>query len=155
MRIVKKSSTITFKRGDNDSYVNDVDSDLTGIVQALSGRLRLGTGTDGTAGENLSGEFQQFTTSATPNAENTVAHTVGSVPVGYLILWLCVRRIKTMQIKTRKRIAMTGIIVVVLSAIAFDNIPEYKWLFLGLAGVAAIAAFYVTHIHNGEKDDED
>jgi hypothetical protein len=85
MRVSKVSSTVTFKNGKADDYVADVNSDLTGLFFALSGRLRFGNGGDGKAGENIAGEFQQFTTSATPNAENTIAHTVGSVPIGYLI----------------------------------------------------------------------
>lgn len=86
MRIAKVSSTNTFKNGNAEDYVSDVNSDLTNIFLAISGRIRFGSGTDGTAGENISGQFQQFTTSATPDAENTIAHTLGSVPVGYIIL---------------------------------------------------------------------
>lgn len=86
MRIAKVSSTNTFKNGNAEDYVADVNSDLTNIFLAISGRIRFGSGADGVAGENISGQFQQFTTSATPDAENTIAHTVGSVPVGYIIL---------------------------------------------------------------------
>lgn len=63
-----------------------IDYEMSQLFTALQGRIRFGTGTDGDRGENISGEFQQFTTSATPDAENTIAHTLGSVPVGYIIL---------------------------------------------------------------------
>lgn len=64
----------------------NVDADLTSLFTAMQGRLRFGDGGDGDRGENIHGEFQNFTTSATPDAENTIAHTLGSVPIGYLIL---------------------------------------------------------------------
>jgi hypothetical protein len=51
----------------------------------MQGRVRFGTGADGARGENIQGEFQLFTTSATPDAENTVAHGLGAIPVGYII----------------------------------------------------------------------
>jgi len=65
---------------------HNVDADLTSLFLAMQGRLRFGDGGDGDRGENIHGEFQQFTTSATPDAENTVSHTLGSVPVGCLVL---------------------------------------------------------------------
>lgn len=60
---------------------------LNKIFYLLQGRVSFGTGTDGVSGQNISGQFQQFTTSATPDAENTIAHTVGSIPLGAIILW--------------------------------------------------------------------
>lgn len=57
------------------------------IFTCLQGRVSFGTGVDGIQGQNVDGEWQQFTTSGTPNAENTIAHTIGSIPLGYLIVW--------------------------------------------------------------------
>lgn len=86
MKLVKKSN---FVNGDaqGKKYPNDLDQDINNIVVALSGKLRFGDGTDGTGGENISGQFQQFTSDGTANTEFTVAHTVGSVPVGVIVLW--------------------------------------------------------------------
>ena len=58
-------------------------------------RVRLGDGTTGTAGENLSGEFVEFTSDATPDTEFTVStatngtfqQSEGTIPVGRIILW--------------------------------------------------------------------
>lgn len=57
------------------------------LYTMLQGRVSFGTGVDGINGQNVSGQFQQFTTSGTPDAENTIAHTVGSIPLGCLVLW--------------------------------------------------------------------
>lgn len=35
--------------------------------------------------DNVDCVFKTFTSSATPDAENTVAHTLGKVPTGYLV----------------------------------------------------------------------
>ena len=59
---------------------------LRHLLLMSQGRVRFGTGDDGVGGENIAGEFQVFTTSGTPDAENTVTHTVGSVPIGYIVL---------------------------------------------------------------------
>ena len=75
MKIAKKSI-----KGKN------VDTDLNALFLAMQGRIRFGDGGDGDRGENLSGQFQSFTSHATANTEFSVAHTLGSVPVGYLVL---------------------------------------------------------------------
>lgn len=68
------------------NYLKVIDSDLANVILCLQGRVRFGTGEDGTDGENIYGEFQVFTTSATPDAENTIAHTLGAVPIGHLVV---------------------------------------------------------------------
>lgn len=68
------------------NYLRNLDSDIERLYLLTQGRVRFGTGTDGDRGENLSGEFVQFTTSGSANAENTIAHTLGSVPIGYIII---------------------------------------------------------------------
>lgn len=83
----KTSNYIGFDQEKLQRYVSDVDGDLKTIFLALNGRIRLGAATDGTNGENVAGQFQQFTSHATPDTEFAVAHTLGSVPVGYLLLW--------------------------------------------------------------------
>lgn len=91
--IINKTCNYTGMEGFSDEmakdklekYVRDQDHDLKLLFSALKARLRFGAGTDGAKGENIAGEFQTFTTSATPDAENTIAHLVGAVPVGYII----------------------------------------------------------------------
>ena len=59
---------------------------LNKIFYLLQGRVSFGTGTDGVNGQNTSGQWQLFTVSAGANVEFNVAHTVGSVPLGYLVV---------------------------------------------------------------------
>ena len=70
-----------------EQQITILQKQIDKLYYMLQGRVALGTGTDGVNGMNISGQFQQFTTSATPDAENTIPHTVGSVPLGYEILW--------------------------------------------------------------------
>ena len=65
----------------------NLQTQIDKLFHVLQGRVSFGTGVDGVSGQNVDGEFQQFTTSGTPDAENTVGHTIGSVPLGYLVLW--------------------------------------------------------------------
>lgn len=74
-------------QNDLQKQIPILQNDLDKIGRCLNGRVRFGRGTDGDRGENMMGEFQQFTTSATPDAENTIGHTVGAIPVGLIILW--------------------------------------------------------------------
>ena len=79
MKLAKQSNT-------NKPELRSINTDLTSLFTALQGRIRFGDGGDGDRGENLSGEFQLFTSHASANTEFSVTHTLGSVPVGYLIL---------------------------------------------------------------------
>lgn len=60
---------------------------LDKIFTATQGRIRFGDGVDGNRGENLAGVFQTFTSDATPDTEFSVAHGLGSVPIGRIIIW--------------------------------------------------------------------
>lgn len=85
---MKVAKTVNLNiRGNAESQITSLNRDLQSLFSALQGRVRFGIGTDGFNGENIAGQFQQFTTSGTPDAENTITHTLGSVPVGYIILW--------------------------------------------------------------------
>ena len=55
------------------------------LYQVLQGRVSFGVGTDGINGQNISGQFQTYTSNATPDTEDTIAHTIGSVPLGYIV----------------------------------------------------------------------
>lgn len=63
-----------------------IDTDIGNIVLALQGRVRFGTGADGDRGENIAGEFQVYTSNGSANTEDTIAHTLGSTPIGYIVL---------------------------------------------------------------------
>lgn len=67
-------------------YLRDLDDDIKNLSFFTQGRVSFGTGTDGDRGQNMSGEFQQFTSDATPNTEFNVAHTIGSIPIGAIIM---------------------------------------------------------------------
>lgn len=62
------------------------DQDMSNLFLAMQGRIRFGTGIDGDRGENISGEFQTYTSNATPDTEDTLAHTLGATPVGFIVL---------------------------------------------------------------------
>lgn len=92
MKVAKRSNFIGMKdKTEEDKeksiqYISNLDSDVRNLVILSQGRIRFGDGTDGYRGENIAGEFQSFTTSATPDNENTILHTIGSIPVGYIVL---------------------------------------------------------------------
>lgn len=86
MKVVKKSNLIN-GRQDFNKYKTDLDSDIKNLVLLTQGRIRFGDGTDGYSGENIAGQFQQFTSHASADTEFAVAHTLGAVPVGFIMLW--------------------------------------------------------------------
>lgn len=94
MKLVKQSSNVKQTMdGDAEklSHLNTVrldavDTDLKNIFIALQGRMRFGTGISGERGENIDGRFQTITTNATPNTQDTLAHGLGSVPIGYIVV---------------------------------------------------------------------
>lgn len=63
-----------------------LDHDIQKLFQALQGRLEFGNGTDGNRGVNIAGRFQAFTSNATPDTEDTVAHGLGATPSGELYI---------------------------------------------------------------------
>lgn len=79
----KKNS---FKSKNPEDYVFDLDKDMRNLGNLVNGRVRFGDGVDGARGENISGEFQVFTSDGVADAENTIAHTLGAVPIGYIVL---------------------------------------------------------------------
>ena len=76
MRVTKQSSSGSMQTNPV-SYLLGVDNDLTNIFTVLKGRVRFG--------ENINGNFVTVTSSATPNAEFSVTHKLGSVPQGYIV----------------------------------------------------------------------
>ena len=68
-------------------YVRDLDGDVTNLFLGTQNRTRFGESTDGATGENVSGQRHEFTTSATPGTETTIAHTIGSIPTGRIVMY--------------------------------------------------------------------
>lgn len=52
------------------------------LNRLLSGNLGFG---DGATADNIKGAWLTFTSNATPNTEETLAHGLGAVPIGYLV----------------------------------------------------------------------
>lgn len=59
---------------------------IDNLYQAVQGRISFGTGVDGTQSGNIEGEWQEFTSDAMANTEFSVTHTIGSIPLGYIIV---------------------------------------------------------------------
>lgn len=88
MKITKLSLFNPFSEvKDAERYARDIDRDIQNITNAFAGRIRFGNATDGARGENIAGEVQIITSDATPDTEFSVTHTLGSVPVGRIILY--------------------------------------------------------------------
>ena len=85
MKITKQSHYNSTSQNQG-GYILAVDNDLVNIFNVIKGRVRFGDAVDGYRGENIAGEFKIFTTSGTPNAENTITHGLGAVPVGWLVV---------------------------------------------------------------------
>lgn len=88
--IVSKISSYNASRYATDQYDNsdikNYDTDFNTVFQCLQGRVRFGPGTSGNKGENIDGVFLTIVTNGTANTESTFTHTLGSVPVGYIII---------------------------------------------------------------------
>lgn len=74
------------ERHDLKSQIHSLDNDIQRISHLLQGRVRFGTGADGARGENIEGRFQVFTTNATPDTEDTVAHGMATTPIGWILI---------------------------------------------------------------------
>jgi hypothetical protein len=83
MKLAKTSPS--YKSEPNDP-LSAIDTDLINLFLLSQGRVRFGGGGDGDRGENISGEFQVYTSNASANTEDTVAHGLGSVPIGYIVI---------------------------------------------------------------------
>lgn len=93
--IVKKISNYNASRYAGDDFekghdlstdIRNYDTDFNTVFNCLQGRVRFGAGVSGQPGENIQGKFLTITTNAVANTETTFTHTLGSVPIGYLIL---------------------------------------------------------------------
>ena len=85
--IVNKSLNYSgSKYSEEKEDIKKVDADLITIFNALNGRLKLGSGTSGSDGENLGGQWLRVLTSGTANSEVGYKHTLGSQPLGYIVV---------------------------------------------------------------------
>lgn len=84
MKLVKISSYTP--KSDMEKYARDVNTDLRNVMIFSEGRIRFGDGIDDHRGENISGEFQVFTSLGTASAQNIILHGLGSVPIGYIVI---------------------------------------------------------------------
>ena len=82
MKIAKQS---IYNGQVDQNLVRSFNNDLRNVILALSGRVRFGSVGDGDRGENISGEWQTFTSNGSADTEDTIAHTLGSVPEGFIV----------------------------------------------------------------------
>lgn len=81
------STLVLNEKKETQEQIRDLQTQVDRLYTCLQGRISFGVAVDGNSGQNIQGRFQQFTTSATPDAENTIAHELGSTPVGFIVLW--------------------------------------------------------------------
>lgn len=86
MKLTKQSNYIGKVRTNIEEYIPQLEVDLENIFLAMKGRIRFGTGVDGARGENISGEFQIYTSNGSADTEDTITHTLGSVPIGFIVI---------------------------------------------------------------------
>ncbi len=84
MKIIKKSNYTGIEKNNLDTYAKSIDDDIRNIVTVFQGRVRFG---DGTNAENISGEFLSFTSDVSVDTEFSVSHSLGVIPIGYLIMY--------------------------------------------------------------------
>ncbi len=89
MKVAKISKLSLLDLEDKDkvkNYLLSVDTDLRNLVNLSQNRIRFGTGSDGADGENVSGSFKVFTSNAVADTEETIAHGLGAVPIGFIVI---------------------------------------------------------------------
>ncbi len=88
--IVTKKSNYNASRYATDKFDNsdiiNYDTDFNNVINCLNGRIRFGPGVSGNNGENMAGQFLTIITNGTPDTESTFTHSMGSIPIGYIII---------------------------------------------------------------------
>lgn len=87
MYIAKTSNYFSSNKYGGEHNPEAVNADLLQVFSAIQGRLRFGSGTSGSKGENIGGVWLKVLTSGTPNAEVGYHHTMDSQPMGYIVVW--------------------------------------------------------------------
>lgn len=84
---MKAAKTLTLNENrPTQEQIRVLDLNMRKLFEVFKGRVRFGTGTDGDGGENISGIWQSITTNATPDSTETLAHGLGSIPIGYIVV---------------------------------------------------------------------
>lgn len=87
MRTSKISDFSNFDKKEPEGWARDVNTDLNQVFLCLSGRVRFGgNNTTKGIGENIQGQFLTYTTNGTKDTEDTIAHNLDSIPVGYIVV---------------------------------------------------------------------
>lgn len=68
------------------AQINVLQGEINKIFTCLQGRISFGIGTTGINGQNISGQWVTYTSNGAANTEDTIAHTIGSIPLGYLVV---------------------------------------------------------------------
>jgi len=84
MLIVKRSNFLGIDRANIEEYSKDVDKDIKNLTLLAQGKTSFGNGANGST-ENIAGQFQTFTSNIAADTEDTVAHTLGIIPIGYIV----------------------------------------------------------------------
>jgi len=84
MRINKLSPS--YRSDKDDPRYKQVNTDLENLFVFTQSRIRFGDGTTGTSGENIAGQWVTYTSNAVVDTEDTIAHTMGSVPIGFIVV---------------------------------------------------------------------
>ena len=61
-----------------ETNIRRLEQDTLQLFECLRGRVRFG--------ENISGEFITYTSNGSADTEDTVAHTIGSIPQGFIVV---------------------------------------------------------------------
>ena len=86
MKLSKLSNYVGFKISKSEDYIRNADTDLKNLFLFTQGRIRFGSGTTNTFGENVAGEYWVVTTPTVTNYEFSITHNLGAVPTGgYLV----------------------------------------------------------------------
>lgn len=86
MRVIKRTLFNPFSDLKSvERYARELDRDIQDIINAMSGRIRFGTASDGVSGENISGQWQIIADTGVADTEFSVTHTIGAIPQGFLV----------------------------------------------------------------------
>jgi hypothetical protein len=84
---MKTARTFIYNQNQSlESNIRRLEQDTHQLFEALKGRIRFGSGVDGERGENVAGEFQVIADTGNADTEITLAHTIGAVPIGYIVI---------------------------------------------------------------------
>ena len=71
---------------DVNRYARELDRDIQNLITAFAAKIRFGDVADGNRSENMSGEWQVVANTGAADTQFTVAHTLGAVPQGFLVV---------------------------------------------------------------------